>query len=54
MNELLKQAKMEFEVAENQFNWATGDAVDGAIEKYNAALLNYNKVLESQGLDTIS
>lgn len=48
MIDSLKEAKTLLEVAENQFNWATGDAIDGTIEKYNEALSKYNKVFENQ------
>lgn len=53
MDEKLKQAKLEFEIAENQFNWATGDAIDGAIERYNVALENYNNELKRSKLELV-
>lgn len=54
MSEKLNAAKIEFEVAENQFNWATGDAIDAAIERYNRALENYNRELQAHGFNEIT
>lgn len=54
MNEAFKNAKIELEIAENQFDRATGDAVDSAIERYNIALSNYNKIFNKENLEEVN
>jgi len=46
----LEQAYYELKAAENYFNEATGDAVDEAIYKLNAAKMKFKRVMKELGI----
>ena len=43
----VKEAKIQFEIAENHFNWAEPEYIDKAIEEYNQALENLNNAYKN-------